>query len=51
MKIFLGMNEKMLGAVLRKYRKINSLTQQRVADYLGIDRTTYSKYEGLKLMS
>ncbi|MDD6022420.1 MAG: helix-turn-helix domain-containing protein [Oscillospiraceae bacterium] len=30
---------------IKKYRTINNLTQQSVADRLGIDRTTYSKYE------
>ena len=27
------------------YRKINGLTQQQVADYLAVNRTTYTKYE------
>ncbi|MGN0509276.1 MAG: helix-turn-helix transcriptional regulator [Ruminococcus sp.] len=27
------------------YRRLNNLTQQQVADYLGLCRTTYTKYE------
>ncbi len=33
---------------IKKYRHINELTQQEIADRLGIDRTTYSKYESGK---
>ena len=31
--------------VIRNLRKENNLTQQQVADYLGIDRSTYAYYE------
>lgn len=34
-----------LGEILRAFRKENGYTQQRLADYLGVDRTTYAKYE------
>lgn len=34
-----------LGIILRKHRKENGYTQQRIADYLGLDRSTYAKYE------
>ncbi len=37
-----------LRANIRKYRVINDLTQQDLADRLGVDRTTYSKYESGK---
>ena len=37
-----------LRANIRKYRVINDLTQQEIADMLGVDRTTYSKYESGK---
>ena len=30
---------------IRKLRKEKSLTQQQVADHLGIDRSTYAYYE------
>ena len=32
-------------ALLRKLRKENGLTQQQVADYLHLDRSTYAYYE------
>jgi len=31
--------------IIRKLRKEKSLTQQQVADYLKIDRSTYAYYE------
>ena len=31
--------------IIRKLRKEKGLTQQQVADYLGIDRSTYTYYE------
>ena len=34
-----------LGEILRVFRKEHGYTQQRLADYLGLDRTTYAKYE------
>lgn len=35
----------MLADNLRKIRKEHKLTQQNIADVLGIDRTTYTSYE------
>jgi len=32
-------------AMIRKLRKANNLTQQQVADYLHLDRSTYAYYE------
>ena len=31
--------------IIRKLRKEKHLTQQQVADYLGVDRSTYAYYE------
>lgn len=45
MKVFLGISDEKLGEVLRKYRTEHRYTQQKLADYLGVARTTYSKYE------
>lgn len=45
MKVFLGIPEEKLGEVMRRFRKEHNYTQQKLADYLGVDRTTYSKYE------
>lgn len=39
------MEKIMLKDNLKKYRSINEMTQKGVADLLGVDRTTYSKYE------
>ncbi len=36
----------MLGDRLRAIRKEYGLTQQNIADVLGVDRTTYTVYEG-----
>ena len=36
----------MLGNRLRAIRKEHGLTQQNIADVLGVDRTTYTVYEG-----
>lgn len=35
----------MLGDRLRRIRRENKLTQQNIADVLGVDRTTYTVYE------
>lgn len=48
MKVFLGITEEKLGEVMRKYRNKHKYTQQKLADYLGVDRTTYSKYETVR---
>ncbi len=45
MKGFLGISGKELSDVMRKYRIEHRYTQGKIADYLGIDRTTYTKYE------
>lgn len=38
-------NKKRLGRTLKQLRLENGLTQQQVAEYLHIDRSTYSRYE------
>ncbi len=48
MRTFLGMTEEQLGEVLKKYRLEHKYTQQKIADYLDVDRTTYSKYETVR---
>lgn len=48
MRVYLGVTEQALGEVLRKYRAEHGYTQKKVADYLGIDRTTYTKYETVR---
>lgn len=35
----------LLGEILYDFRKENGYVQQEIADYLGIDRSTYAKYE------
>lgn len=42
---YFGSGQEFLNEILRSYRKENNYTQQRIADYLGIDRSTYAKYE------
>lgn len=48
MRVFLGITEEKLGEVMKNYRNEYNYTQQKIADYLGIDRTTYSKYETVR---
>ena len=36
---------KIIGQNLCKLRKANNFTQEQVAEYLGINRSTYSNYE------
>lgn len=48
MRVYLGVTEQALGAVLRKYRVEHGFTQKKLADYLGVDRTTYTKYETVR---
>ncbi len=48
MRVYLGITEQKLGEVLRNYRTAFGYTQKKVADYLGIDRTTYTKYETVR---
>ena len=47
-KVFLEVTQEKLSEVMRKYRKERKYTQKMLADYLGIDRTTYSKYETVR---
>ena len=48
MRVFVGISEKKLGEILKKYRTKHGYTQKKLADYLGIDRTTYTKYETVR---
>ncbi len=48
MKIFWGLTEEKLGEIMKKHRIEHNYTQKKVADYLGIDRTTYTKYETVR---
>lgn len=48
MKIFWGLTEDKLGEIMKKHRIEHNYTQKKVADYLGIDRTTYTKYETVR---
>ena len=48
MRVFVGISEKKLGEILKKYRTEHGYTQKKLADYLGIDRTTYTKYETVR---
>ncbi len=48
MKKFSMLDDKAVGDILKIYRKSNRMTQQRVADYLGIARSTYAKYETMR---
>ncbi len=48
MREYLENDEKAFGKVLKAYRKANKITQKRVAEYLGIDRSTYAKYETMR---
>lgn len=42
---YFNTNRDFLGEILWKFRKENNYTQKKIADYLGIDRSTYAKYE------
>ncbi|MBQ2842231.1 MAG: helix-turn-helix transcriptional regulator [Clostridia bacterium] len=42
---YFNSNRDFLGEILRNFRKENNYTQKKIADYLGIDRSTYAKYE------
>ena len=48
MKIFWGLTEEKLGEIMKQHRIEHNYTQKKVADYLGIDRTTYTKYETVR---
>lgn len=43
--IFNESGSKMLGEMLKKLRKSHGYSQAVVADHIGIDRSTYAKYE------
>ncbi len=49
MKKFSAVDTESMGAILKIYRKSNRMTQQRVAEYLGIARSTYAKYETMRI--
>ncbi len=38
-------SRELFGEILRNFRTENNYTQQNIADYLGIERSTYAKYE------
>lgn len=42
---YFGSSQELLSEILRDFRKENGYTQKKIADYLGIDRSTYAKYE------
>ncbi len=44
-KIFRNIDPKQFGEILKTLRKSKNLSQGEVADFLGIDRSTYTKYE------
>ena len=48
MRTFVGISEKKLGEILKKYRTEYGYTQKKLAGYLGVDRTTYTKYETVR---
>lgn len=43
-------DDKAVADILRIYRKSNRMTQKRVADYLGVSRSAYAKYETMMRM-
>lgn len=45
MRVYREIKGNALGTLLRAYRTANRLTQQKVADYIGVERTSYAKYE------
>lgn len=44
-KTYRKIDPKQFGEVLKTLRKARELSQSTVADYLGVDRSTYTKYE------
>ncbi len=48
MRHFKGMTVKEFGTLLKKYRKTHGYKQQDLADLLGVERSTYSKYESIR---
>lgn len=49
MKKFSMLDDKAVGDILKIYRKSNRMTQQRVAEYLGVSRSAYAKYETMRM--
>ena len=48
MRNFKGMTIREFGNLLKKYRKTHGYKQQELADLLGVERSTYSKYETIR---
>ncbi len=48
MRSFKGMTVKEFGTLLKKYRITHGYKQQDLADLLGVERSTYSKYETIR---
>lgn len=48
MRSFKGISPKEFGNLLKKYRKTHGYKQQDLADLLGVERSTYSKYETIR---
>ena len=44
-KTFRNIDPKQFGEILKTLRKSKNLSQGEVADFLGVDRSTYTKYE------
>ena len=42
---YLSSERSLLGEILHDFRKENGYTQKEISDYLGVDRSTYAKYE------
>ncbi len=49
MKKFTTLDDKAVGDILKIYRMSNRITQQKVADYLGVSRSAYAKYETMRI--
>lgn len=45
MSSYRSSGRELFGEILRNFRTENNYTQQNIADYLGIERSTYAKYE------
>lgn len=45
MSSYRNSGRELFGEILRNFRTENNYTQQNIADYLGIERSTYAKYE------
>ena len=49
MKKFTLLDDKTVGRILKIYRVSNHMTQKTVADYLDVARSTYAKYETMRM--